>query len=569
MGAALFASTEETAGPGDAALWEYVDLGSSEGGVCRAAVEGYSGDGFTVAPGFPALVPCSLPGPSVLLFRSCTQGMASAGPLTLEILLDEELVHRESLEVSPRAGDQRHRIELPAAGGTRLLTFRVAGGAALTAILAPAIAPLPGHPTSGAGPDLALFIADTFRADNAGVYGGEDFLTPNLGRFAAEGLVFTRALAPASWTLPSHAALFTGLYPHESGVRSPRNALAEEAVTLAEALQAAGYRTGAITDDAFVSPDFGLAQGFEYFHARRRQPVETLEAVTDFLEADDGRPTFLVVHTYRSHHPYVVTETTRAALAERIGLRAGLDPRDYEGIPQSIRGWTPDHVPASEARQRMADYEALYRGASADLDALFGDVLRVLRTGSRTPVIVFTSDHGEAFWEHGIAEHGNGVWNEHLEIPLILAGPGIGPGESAVPASLIDLPRTLAGLAGIDPHPVWGGVDLLRAPDERALLAFQCDLHGRDSSFALFARGKKLVFAEDPAANAPALQAAFDLDADPEERLDRAAEPWAADMARAYAPHVLQALQAKLGAAQAVPGEAALEDMGHLGYGGR
>lgn len=565
-GAALYATTDDPSGPGDATFFDFVHLGRSESASGRISIEGHDGDGFLLAPGFARTFALELDGPSVLMFKSCTLGRGE--PLNLEILLGELVVHTEVLRPAPRSREASHRIELPPLRARQPLTLRVSGAPAVSAILAPVVVPAQAL-SAARGPDIVLFIADTLRADSLEAYGGPVYLSPHANRLAREGVVFTSAIAPSPWTLPSHASLFTGLYPPEVAVQAPRDALSSEVVTLAEALLAAGYRTAAVTDDAFVSPEYGLAQGFETFDARRRPPEETLEAVQDVLTRDDGRPLFLVVHTYRAHHPYVVSPETRASIGERIGLRADLDESEYASVPESLADWSPERTLTPDERRRMSDYEALYRGASADLDRLLGDCLAVLRAKDRADIVLFTSDHGEAFWEHGVAEHGNGVWDEHLRVPLILVAPGLTPGERESPVSLIDIPRTLAGLVGITPDPRWGGIDIVAGEALRPVLAFQCDLHGNPSSIALYADGKKLIFPDEAEGESIVPSAAYDLTVDAGERHDLRDQPWARELVQTHAQAIHSARFPKVSATTAAPGQSALEELGHLGYGNR
>src|SRR5262249_11305119 len=96
-----------------------------------------------------------------------------------------------------------------------------------------------------------------------------------------------------------------GLYPEQHGAVSLGRALPTELETLPEFLAAHGYRTGAVTDSAFVSRHYGFDQGFTWFQEDRNWSLaETLRAAREFLEQDDGRPAFLFVHTYRAHAPY-------------------------------------------------------------------------------------------------------------------------------------------------------------------------------------------------------------------------------------------------------------------------
>ena len=123
-------------------------------------------------------------------------------------------------------------------------------------------------------PNVVVIVVDTLRADRVGVYGHNRPTTPNIDRWAAQGIVFERAYAHSGWTLPSTVSMLTGLYPHEHRVgRSPTNptefgSLPEDRVTMAELFQKADYQTMAVVNNTFLAPDFGLSQGFESFDYR-------------------------------------------------------------------------------------------------------------------------------------------------------------------------------------------------------------------------------------------------------------------------------------------------------------
>ncbi|MFQ5668421.1 MAG: sulfatase-like hydrolase/transferase, partial [Candidatus Binatia bacterium] len=127
-------------------------------------------------------------------------------------------------------------------------------------------------------PNVVLITLDTTRLDHLGVYGYQRPVSPEIDRFAREAVVYRRAWATAPWTLPSHASIFTGLYPTTHGARMNEKAgesmfgnrvtrLGESIVTLAELLRAAGYATAAFAGGPWLSPEFGLLQGYSVQHA--------------------------------------------------------------------------------------------------------------------------------------------------------------------------------------------------------------------------------------------------------------------------------------------------------------
>lgn len=568
-------------GPGDALFSQYLSSGEAHDGFWQVAVGGCSGDGFLVMPGLAEEVRCDVPPGSALIFATTTMaltpGAGSGGPQTIEfsVLLDGVSVVRGSQEVGVPAASRRQRVSLPPEGkrGARL-SFQVTGPPALCAFHGPVIAPaseLGGAPARSK--DIVLFVADTFRADNLAVYGGDEVLTPSLNRLAEESLAFVDACSNASWTLPSHATLFSGLHPYECGVVAMGDRLPAEAETIAEELRRAGYRTGAITDAFFVSRRYGMAQGFEWFHEGFEGLESTLARIDEFLAADDGRPIFLFVHTYRTHGPYAVAHDTRERLSAALPFAPVELALEAEAPPESLDGWAPEYTPSPELARKLRGFEALYRGSASELDQGFARVRASLEHSGVLPgaALVFTSDHGEAFWEHGLWGHGNGLWRENLEIPLLIHGPGIRPRRIEHAASLVDLPRTLAALAGIPPVPHWGGTNLLELSTDRPLVSFECNMGGYASRLCVIDGTRKVFLPADPAAvERRELVSAFDLAADPAERADAlaAGARWPLEVFGRAAPLLRSALAPRL-SAEAV--QLSAEDRARLralGYGG-
>jgi choline-sulfatase len=268
-----------------------------------------------------------------------------------------------------------------------------------------------------APPSLLLVTIDTLRADRVGAYGDTAAHTPVLDRLAREGVLFERALSPAPLTLPTHAPLLTGLLPPEHGVRGNGSfALGPGPTTLAEALRKRGLRTAAFVGAFPLARRFGLDRGFEtyddtferapglHFDFAERRGDRVVEAAEAWLREATG-PVFVWAHLYDPHAPY--------------------DP------PEGFRGADP------------------YRGEIAFADAALG---RLLETWSRRPgpsFVAVTSDHGEAFGEHGEESHGLFVYDTTLRVPLLLRGPRLPAGlRVRATVGLQDLPATLAALGG-------------------------------------------------------------------------------------------------------------------------
>jgi arylsulfatase A-like enzyme len=508
--------------PGDAVLSEYVERGSERDGAWRVKVGRYEAEGFLVPPGFAEDLDCELPPGSALRFATTARGGSEAADathaVTFSVSLDGEPLWKRDLAIGFRARTSRHVVALPPEGRARArLTFAVEGSPALAAFHVPVIGPLDAaaaaRPPRALRPDIVVFMADTFRADNMALYGGDPAFTPHLDRFARESVRFRRAWSSSNWTLPTHAALFSGLYPTQTGVGRESAGLSPEADTIAERLSAAGYRTGAVTDGMFVTSAHGLSQGFGWFDEAHLDFEDTLEGVRRFLDADDGRPIFLFVHTYLTHGPYRATAEAR----RRLGLEAA--HREVErSAGTACQGLPSDSPPPPDVARAC---QALYRGGAADLDAGFERLRADLEERGilERGVLVFTSDHGEGFWEHGIGGHSIGLWEEMTRVPLLIGGGGLEPRDVSFSATSVDFPRTLAALAGVAPSPSWQGEDLLALERDRPALLFECTIR-EDATLAVVTGDRKVVAsARRPASEPRNVLFVHDLASDPGERI--------------------------------------------------
>ncbi|MDQ3697850.1 MAG: sulfatase [Gemmatimonadota bacterium] len=278
-------------------------------------------------------------------------------------------------------------------------------------------------------------------------------------------------IAPSPWTLPTHATIFTGLWPHEHGAEwwTP---LDRAAPTLAEELAARGYATaGFVANVSYCSRESGLARGFSHYEDFTASPGRVLESssliraalrsrqvrkMTGFYELpgrkrapelnrsvlrwvtgqEEGRPWLVFVNYYDAHAPYLPEKP--------FDTLFGPAPRGEPWIiEEAARRSPPDDVD-----ELLESYEETI----AYIDHHVGALLDSLdeRGQLTNTIVVVTSDHGEAFGEHGQMGHGEDIHMELLHVPLILAGTTRVPrGVSiAEPVSLRDLPATLLDLAG-------------------------------------------------------------------------------------------------------------------------
>ena len=278
-------------------------------------------------------------------------------------------------------------------------------------------------------PLVVLITLDTTRADHLGCYGYSKPTSPLLDSFADESLVYENAIAPGTWTLPSHASLFTGKFiashgmrqdsqgslPLSEGFPGPVEAhnkfrvrpLPDGELTLAALLSAAGFQTGAVVSGPWMKRVFGLDRGFEYYDDTGMYDLDgrTARRVTDgamrWLRKPTDRPRFLFLNYFDPHTPY----DPPMQIARRF-LPAGK-------LPELGRELT------LEEKAGMYDAEIAY------MDGHVGRLFDYLRRAGLydRALIVVTADHGELLGEHGTEFHGHIPYQEVVHIPMIVKSP--------------------------------------------------------------------------------------------------------------------------------------------------
>jgi arylsulfatase A-like enzyme len=333
-------------------------------------------------------------------------------------------------------------------------------------------------------PNVLLIVLDTVRADHLSLYGYDRDTSPNLARLATEGVRFDLARAAAPWTLPSHASLFTGRWPHQLGVEKI-GWLDAAHPTLAEYLSERGYDTaGFIANTFFCGHESGLSRGFETYHDYPVTPLEVLRSssvgwlaslwasrirgelegflsndpartiVLDFARKDAARvnreflawvgtgrkaPFFAFLNFFDAHDPYITPygagRTESPALSRRDLIM--------------LRDWQKLNKKTLDAAQ-IALAPRAYDDCIASLDRELGRLIDELnRRGllERTLLIV-TADHGEQFGEHGDFGHGMSLYQSEIHVPLLIVRPGTVPAGKIVgeAVSLRDVPATVVDL---------------------------------------------------------------------------------------------------------------------------
>ena len=345
-------------------------------------------------------------------------------------------------------------------------------------------------------PNVVLVVMDTARARET-VHERHDFLS-ELDRLATEGTEYTQTIASAPWTLPSHASLFTGTYPSKHGAHADHKHLDEGLPTLAEAFRDGGYETVAISNNTWISEEFGFARGFDTLYktwqyvqsdidlgeiARTKQGMEMVRALATRLaegnpavnvanaiygqffrkRTDDGAertnewirewltererddPFFCFVNYLEPHLEYRPPK----AVAERF-LPDDVTYDEAMAVPQDAWGYIAGDVDLTD--RQFDVLRALYRAELAYLDHRIGELRNHLEaTGEfENTVFVVTGDHGENIGDHGMMDHQYCLYDTLLHVPLVVHGPGFEGGQVDDLVQLTDLALTLLDAADID-----------------------------------------------------------------------------------------------------------------------
>ncbi len=330
-------------------------------------------------------------------------------------------------------------------------------------------------------PNIVVIVIDTLRADHLSCYGYHRPTSPRIDALAESGTLFENASSVSSHTRPATASLMTGLYPAVHGAVGFKGSVSPDVRTLSELLSEAGYRTVGFHRNGNVAEQFGFGRGFDRYvgvekgiwHDFRRETPRNIplrisqvddslvtRRALDFLREPDDSPFFLYLHFADPHDPYTpprdsplfpsqpltpVAELFYQQTVKRAATQKPVLDRLKLGMLQA------DDL----TRRQIVE---LYDAEIAATDTQVGRVLDGLAEAglSERTMVFLTSDHGEEFWEHGEVGHGQSHYPELLQVPFIVAGPGIENRRLSTPVSLIDLMPTVLDVAGIEAEGLQG-----------------------------------------------------------------------------------------------------------------
>ena len=318
--------------------------------------------------------------------------------------------------------------------------------------------------------NVMVISVDTLTRSSLRAFDSQATQLPVIDRFSSESVRFTNAHTPASWTLPAHASLFTGLYPDRHGTTHRDNQLLPGIPTLTMALKEAGFETVGFTDGGLVHREFGFGRGFDRYddwvadpdsyagvtvprdgepHPTRGQDMFDRAIAYLSSRRPGDRPFFLFLHTYAVHDYYRVHPWS----ADRVALAT-------DGTFDYLSDCVADVNRCSEADWDLL--ESLYQAELLYLDDWFGRLLSTMRDGNlldRT-LIVFTSDHGEGFdVEGGRINHAGRLHEDLIRVPMLIRGPGITPRADHSFISLVDIMPTVLAICGVPLEVEMDGVD--------------------------------------------------------------------------------------------------------------
>jgi len=356
--------------------------------------------------------------------------------------------------------------------------------------------------------NVVLISIDTVRYDCLSVFGNPEPTSPAVDRLARMGTSFSNASASSPWTLPSHASLLSGLYPHRHRVRNHEHKLPEDVETLTEILSQSSMQTAGIVSVELLGKKHGFERDFDSFlyvpewrglsggdRFLANPGVEVTDRALKWLERNADDPFFLFLHYYDAHSDYTPRSEYRERFVDEYDGRAD----GSTGQLLEVRSGSLSYTAEDAAHTRQ-----LYEAEIRELDDQLARVFAYLDESglADSTLVVVTSDHGEEFLEHGSVLHGRTYYDEVIHVPLILRGPGIPAGHVVdVPVSHVDVTPTVLELLGLPVPEGMQGLPLARswtAPEgwERGAVIAEADWQNRlpESYWMIRSQRYKLIY---------------------------------------------------------------------------
>jgi arylsulfatase A-like enzyme len=341
--------------------------------------------------------------------------------------------------------------------------------------------------------NIVLVVIDTLRADKLSMYNPQTRVqTPFLDAVVRKAMTFSQPLAAENWTKPSTASILSGLYPETHQTKTERNSVPASVTLMSAHFKQLGWTTAGFVANGYVSDKFGFKRGWDtWTNYVREGKVNRAQAVADDVNAwlskrPAGKPFFLYVHTIDPHVPYIPPNKYRA-LYDDEPYNGKVEARDTARLLERIKGGLKL---SDRDKFRL---EALYDGEISYHDDHLARIYAELERQNllEDTAIIITSDHGEEFFEHGSVGHGHSVYQEMLQVPLIVVLPGAtpqdSPARSNVDVSLTDIMPTVCDLTGTECPADLDGTSLLPLLDGALSRRFP------DAAFSEFLDGQRVI----------------------------------------------------------------------------
>ncbi len=409
------------------------------------------------------------PGPLTFQIRDVTSGEPKT--LLRQTVTTPHRWEDASIELAGVTGARRLEFSLAVEDELRVgfwgsPTVRVRGAAPKTDVgVAEAL--------GGASPPKGViwFMCDTLRKDHLSLYGHDRETSPNLARMAENGALFLDNISQGTWTKASVPSMMTSLYPTSNRVHAMPDRLSSVATTAAEVYRAAGYATIGFSSVPFTGKLTNLHQGYEELHEsgsvridgdpyRSKTARTYVDRAVDWIDDHQGTPFFMFLHVFDPHSnyeprdPYAsewadMSQKERHEKERADALKAAGDEQRSGRLP-----FQGDLEKAGLDQKAWLDYEqSWYDGSIRGMDAELGRLLEKLKAlGIEQDVmIVFNSDHGDEFNEHGRMWHGQSTYGELNRVPLVFYRPGVIPAGVRVEQTVrnLDVMPTLLDLSGL------------------------------------------------------------------------------------------------------------------------
>ena len=318
--------------------------------------------------------------------------------------------------------------------------------------------------------NILVIDIDPLRLDAVHAFGNAREITPFLDSFAKQSISFNNAVAVSSWTLPSAMSLMTGTYPSRHGIinkvllsnvdkqeyPATLSKTAPSFTTLAEELKAHGYTTAGFAGGAALDPSYGFNKGFDAYESpgEFEGTVEPLEKALSFINLHKNDKFFVFVQGFDVHGQYIPKEGLDLRFVDKkySGQLTGSAPEQ-----KSIREDGVLHGSVFLTNEDVQFLRSVYDEKVTKLDSRLADFFQRLEKlqPSKKTIIIFTSDHGEEFYEHGRIDHGMTLYDEVIRVPLLFNIPQKRSQIISQQIRNIDIAPTILEIVGITPSAVF------------------------------------------------------------------------------------------------------------------